>query len=419
MTDNQTQPNTALIPGEHIERLEAEVERLRRLVEGLVEQLVDGPARSEHIVADAAIDDRVDDHLDVGTMCVGPDDAAAPEEHDGRDRRTALKLALGVAAGAAAAVAASTPAAANDPNDLTLGATKATALPTVGSFTGTQAVDGFLFRSGTGTYTPDSFYGTGALTGVATTGGPHDSGVVGVSQTRWGVRGQSLNESNPIGVLGIAPATGSGAAVAGNGGFAGVSGNGFRVGGSFYGPSAAILMQPGNEVPPAARTDQHIEGELESTGKFLSQLGELWYCVQRGTPGVWRKLAGPTTAGALHAIEPQRVYDSRRIGARFAPNSNRVVSVATSTAGIADIVPSGATAVTFNVTAADTTGPNFLSVVPGDAAAFTTSTVNFPGGFDVANASVVKLDAQRQVRIFCGDQAGSTHAIVDITGYYL
>ncbi len=370
MTDDETKPNTTPTPAEQIAQLEADVV---------------------------------------------PDD-----EHDEHDRRAALKLALGVVAGAAAAVVASTPAAADDPNDLTLGATKATAQPTVGSFTGTQAVDGFLFRSGTGTYTPESFYGTGALTGVATTGGPHDSGVVGLSQTRWGVRGQSLTIVNPVGVLGIAPDTPSGSGVAGQGGYAGVSGNGFRVGGLFYGRSAAVLMQPFNTVPPAARTDQHIEGELETTTEMSgSGIGDLWFCVQRGTPGLWRKLAGPTTAGAFHAIEPQRVYDSRLLGPRFAPNSNRIVSVASSTAGATDVVPSGATAVTFNLTAADTTGPNFLSVVPGDAATFTTSTVNFPGGFDVANASVVKLDAERQIRVFCGDQAGSAHTIVDITGYYL
>ena len=50
---------------------------------------------------------------------------------------------------------------------------------------------------------------------------------------------------------------------------------------------------------------------------------------------------------------------------------------------------------------------------------FTASTINWPGGFDCANGTIVKLDASRQLKVFCGDQAGSTHFIIDVTGYYL
>jgi hypothetical protein len=33
--------------------------------------------------------------------------------------------------------------------------------------------------------------------------------------------------------------------------------------------------------------------------------------VGNGTPGTWRKVAGPATAGSLHVSEPTRVNDSR------------------------------------------------------------------------------------------------------------
>jgi hypothetical protein len=86
---------------------------------------------------------------------------------------------------------------------------------------------------------------------------------------------------------------------------------------------------------------------------------------------------------------------------------------------VANIVPEGASAVTFNVTATGTTGANFLSVAPGNAASSGASTLNWAGGYDIANGSVVKLDATRQVKVFMGDQGGSSHFIIDITGYYL
>lgn len=175
----------------------------------------------------------------------------------------------------------------------------------------------------------------------------------------------------------------------------------------------------GPQPPPAQRGTAAEAGLVD-----IDVNGDVWLCVQTGTPGVWRKVAGAATAGAFHPIAPARVYDSRLSAAgALGPNTNRVISVA---AGIAtggatatEVVAPGATAIAFNLTAASPSGPNFLSVVPGDQTGFTTSTLNFPGGFDCANGSVVGLDATRQIRLFCGDQAGSTHAIVDVTGYYL
>lgn len=131
---------------------------------------------------------------------------------------------------------------------------------------------------------------------------------------------------------------------------------------------------------------------------------------------------------AFTPIDPARVYDSRLAAYApnngvMAPNTSRVVSVkdgrnAAGTVVAPNIVPDGAAAVAVNVTVSGTTGPNFLSVVPGDAAAFTASTINWPGGFDAANGAIVKLDASRQLKLFCGDQTGSTHVIIDVTGYY-
>lgn len=135
-----------------------------------------------------------------------------------------------------------------------------------------------------------------------------------------------------------------------------------------------------------------------------------------------------TPAPAFTPIDPARVYDSRFAAYApnngvMAPNTSRVVPVkdGRDTAGAvvaANVVPEGAVAVAINVTVAGPTGPNFLSVVPGDAAAFTASTINWPGGFDAANGAIVKLDANRQLKVFCGDQTGSTHVIIDVTGYY-
>ena len=141
------------------------------------------------------------------------------------------------------------------------------------------------------------------------------------------------------------------------------------------------------------------------------------------------RVSAAGTAGAFTPITPVRVFDSRNAAfptpGIFTPGSSRAVSVkdgrnqTTGAITVADAVPAGATAVTFNVTATATTGGNFLAIAPGDAASTDVSTVNWStADASIANASVVKLDGSRQLKVFAGP-GGSFHAIIDITGYYL
>jgi hypothetical protein len=223
-----------------------------------------------------------------------------------------------------------------------------------------------------------------------------------------GVKGTS-DKSSP-GVLGVNDGTYGGAAITGI-----ATGNGPDL--HAAGTGRVLLNDGGVANPPTGGP----AGTIARDGA-----GNLWYAVATDS---WRKLAGTGTAGSFHPINPARVYDSRLAAyapnnGLMAPNTNRVISVkdgrdASGAVIAADVVPAGATAVAINVTVAGPTGPNFLSVVPGDAASFTASTINWPGGFDAANGTIVKVDTSRQLKAFCGDQSGSTHVIIDVTGYYL
>ncbi len=84
------------------------------------------------------------------------------------------------------------------------------------------------------------------------------------------------------------------------------------------------------------------------------------------------------------------------------------------------MVPLGATAVQINVTAANMTGPNFLSVTAGNVTSTLTSLLNWgPGDIQIANSIVVAIDADRKINVFNGNQAGSTDVIIDVFGYYI
>ena len=133
-------------------------------------------------------------------------------------------------------------------------------------------------------------------------------------------------------------------------------------------------------------------------------------------------------AGSVfHPIAPVRAFDSRLAAytgsGLLAPNTSKVVSIkdshdANGAVNATDVVPAGATAIAYNITIAGPTGPNYLAVTAGDAASFTASAINFNGTSDLANAAIVTIAADRTIKIWGGDQAGSTHVIIDVTGSY-
>jgi hypothetical protein len=188
---------------------------------------------------------------------------------------------------------------------------------------------------------------------------------------------------------------------------------------------AHVLFLAGAKAGPANGT--HVAGEL-----YVDKDGTLWFTVPGATAGTVRfvKLAGSPVSGSFHAIDPQRAYDSRQpayaVKGPLAPNTNRVISVADGHATnggavtTANVVPAGATAVQINVTAANMTAPNFLSVTAGDKTSTNTSLLNWsPGDIQIANSITVPLDASRQIRVYNGNQTGSTDVIIDVFGYYL
>lgn len=179
---------------------------------------------------------------------------------------------------------------------------------------------------------------------------------------------------------------------------------------------------------PNDDTVEHQVGEV-----VVDADGHFWACVAAGTPGTWVDLAAPlvdTTAlqPQYFPIDPIRCYDSRE--SAYAENGpidrleRRLVSVADShdrsgAVLATDVVPVGATAVTYNVTVARPTGINWLAVAPGDATELPEfSSINFDVGRNDANGLTGRLDDERQLAVFCGDDVGSCDFIIDVTGYY-
>ena len=402
-------------------------------------------------------------------VSVGADRPATTDEAadtgPSTSRRHALRWAGAAVVGALGAAAGASGQAAADVNDpILLGQTpddtNISSVPTRVTYTGQGATtSGFLFASaqasGSNAATTNQGNFGAALSGWALPGRNIPNGVYGLSSNGagYGVVGQNLSINGGAGVLGTS-ATGTGvtgqttngtsgvsgttnlregSGVLGIGGFAGVLGfSGDYSLASQLSNKANLFLQPNNDlgetkVPktrPSTRTDVHRQGEIENVD------GDLWYCVSGGTPGQWRKLSGPSAAGAFHAIAPARAYDSR--SPEPAPGLltlgvPRTVSLAaardldTGATVNPNLVPAGATAVLANVTVANTAGAGFLTINPGTAANISSSTINWSSSGQILNNGVsLTLGGDRQVTIVPGGSVGSaTDVIIDITGYFL
>ncbi|MEL6891434.1 MAG: hypothetical protein AAFP84_07555 [Actinomycetota bacterium] len=360
-------------------------------------------------------------------------------------RRNWVRAAAGAAVVGTAAALAPRPAAAVDPNDVVLGAVNTTTQPTTINFTGNEDI-GFLAQSGT------EFFATASSVDAALAGwtsrtqhpvgvygftnvnSSNAAGVVGTSDLNAGAGIRAEHRRSGVGlratsVSGTAVSTQGAIGVDSSGNVVGLQGRSTSgLGADMAGGQAAMLLS-GSGTDPTTRTNAHAAGEVDvAVPPGSTTERELWFCADGGSPGVWRKLAGAGTAGAFHPAAPGRAYDSRVLvpnPGMLATGVDRTVSVAdgrdadTGEITLADLVPEGATAIAFNLTITETVGAGFLSLAPGDSTESSASTINWGGpGVTVANAGIVKLDDARQVKVFAGG-AGSTHFLLDITGYFL
>jgi hypothetical protein len=137
------------------------------------------------------------------------------------------------------------------------------------------------------------------------------------------------------------------------------------------------------------------------------------------TDGVWRKLAGPGTAGQLHVLPtPVRVYDSRpgltpaAVGPKIPTvgNSPRAID----TTGNGSGVPLNATAVLVNLTITAPQAAGYATAWPAGAWPGTSS-INFAPGQSIAATTVVGCGVGASIQI----QSNTvTDFLIDVIGYY-
>jgi hypothetical protein len=126
-------------------------------------------------------------------------------------------------------------------------------------------------------------------------------------------------------------------------------------------------------------------------------------------------LDGPSGLTYVPVTTPSRILDTRfntGLSGPFAVNVPRAFGTGNGGVG------SSAEAVIGNVTVVGQTRAGYVSVTPTNQANPTTSTVNFPVGDIRANNFTVDLSNTNTLSATYKASSGTTHLIVDVTGYY-
>jgi hypothetical protein len=349
----------------------------------------------------ARLDDQAAELAELRALVAGmasPGTGPAPAGPERHSRRDLIRLAGAAAVGAAGTMLVTAgPAAALDTDPLSIGVLNTTSPNSAA----TTILD-------YATAAPRSQTGGGAA-------------ILSVRDEPFDVPAAVLGVADHVAQMGVAGLAGN------NDGF-GVIGIAANVGVAAYGGATGLLaLSDGPDVAAAGTglisLTPHLAVGPPTEGSYL--IGDLicdeggnWFvCVADGTPGTWRKLAGPQSAGAFHAVSPQRVYDSRGAGGKLADGEDRTISVAGANPG-APVVPAGATAVTITLTITDTEGVGgFVAVRPAGTPYAGTSSINWFGpGQNLATTVVSLLGGDRSLVMRGGFQP--TNFVVDVTGYY-
>jgi outer membrane protein assembly factor BamB len=129
-------------------------------------------------------------------------------------------------------------------------------------------------------------------------------------------------------------------------------------------------------------------------------------------------LAGPVIPGATyHPLPPDRLLDTRSgMGGVTGPIPSKSARTFQVTGGV---VPTGAIAVTGNLTVVGQTGAGYLFIGPAADNNPASSTLNFPAGDTRANAVTVGLGAGGTLSFTYVGHAGTTAQVLfDVTGYF-
>ncbi len=128
--------------------------------------------------------------------------------------------------------------------------------------------------------------------------------------------------------------------------------------------------------------------------------------------GYYTPSTAATGTGLYNPVTPSRVFGGATTGTAIGAGVTTSATVVGGTTG----VPTTASAVVVNLTAAGGTAASYLTAYPAGATPNVTSNLNFVAGQTIANRDIVNIGAGGAIDLF--NYAGSVNVDVDVEGYY-
>ena len=188
--------------------------------------------------------------------------------------------------------------------------------------------------------------------------------------------------------------------------------------------AGAVYLGPAATTSPRSSTINFRAGDTIANGVTVALAGDgtlsATYLAMSGTISLIFDVTGyftPDASGATYqSLTPARVLDTRiglGLSGPFSPGVPRTFQV-TGSGG----VPSGATAVTGNLTVTDVVTGGALYLGPNATASPTSSTINFAAGDTIANGVTVALAGDGSLSATYLAISGTTSLVFDVTGYF-
>jgi len=187
--------------------------------------------------------------------------------------------------------------------------------------------------------------------------------------------------------------------------------------------TSSLYIGPDAVAHPATSTINFKKGDTTAYGSTVSLSGNgyAYMTVAGGTTDLVLDVTGYFMPGAsgstYYPLTPTRLLDSRvknGLSGKFKPGVPRQLTIR-GRGG----VPTGATAITGNLTVTNTTGNYAAYIGPAAIAKPSSSTINFAKGQTRANSLTVSLSSSGTVWItYMGSGTSTIDVVFDVTGYY-
>ena len=185
-------------------------------------------------------------------------------------------------------------------------------------------------------------------------------------------------------------------------------------------PSNSLQLSGGGSPADTWLTQSYPRG-LTTPALTVAVKVHLWvFTFAAGTVSAWFDdisfVASPLN---YFTLPPCRVVDTRDLGAPIGGPVLQGQETRPFAVGGNCGIPSGAKAISLNLTATQSSAQGNVALFPAGQPAPPVSTINYVAGQTRANNAVVSLDASGAMAAFVGQPVGTTvHLVIDVNGYF-